>query len=332
MTTLHITNGDSVRFTLKEFIDDPIAIMADPLHEGPAPAGVEGRAWCELRARFLAGGSAEGYDDALRELLAWDAGIADATDSDEVLLWFEHDLFDQLALIRTLDLLVRVKPDATGTSLICIGEFPGVERFVGLGQLNAQQLASLVDRRVPVTERHYEIASNVWRAFRAPDPNDLVQFAAANDRRTATVFPFLEADLRRFLEEYPSVRNGLSRSADAIVQTLVDSPVTGGQVFVKTQALEPRPFMGDLLIYRIIADRLAAGDVPLVTIERDAVTAREDLRTARVSLTAAGRDVAAGRKDAVELNGIDEWRGGVHLRGLHASPWRWDPAAETLLS
>src|SRR5262249_24593623 len=142
----------------------------------------------------------------------------------------------------------RTKP----VSLICIGEFPGLERFVGLGQLTAQQLASLLDRRVPITERHYEIAGDVWRAFRARDPNDLAQFATANHPATTDAFPFLEAALRRFLEEYPSVTNGLSRSADLVVQALVDSPLKGHQIFTKTQALEPRPFMGDQLIYRII--------------------------------------------------------------------------------
>ena len=49
-------------------------------------------------------------------------------------------------------------------------------------------------------------------------------------------------------------------------------------------------------------------------------------------LTDAGREVAGGRQDAVAPNGVDEWRGGVHLRGDTRSPWRWDPTAETLVS
>ena len=41
-----------------------------------------------------------------------------------------------------------------------------MERFVGLGQLNADQLASLVDRRQPVMEQHYTLAQEAWAAFR----------------------------------------------------------------------------------------------------------------------------------------------------------------------
>ena len=46
----------------------------------------------------------------------------------------------------------------------------------------------------------------------------------------------------------------------------------------------------------------------------------------------AGRDVIEGREDAVALNGIDRWLGGVHLVGQNRSPWRWDGWRETLVS
>ena len=403
MATLHITNGDSVGNTLKRFVSGPVAITADPLHEGPAPAALEGDAWRALRARFLADGSLDSYVDAYRTLTEWDAAIADALKYDEVVLWFEHDLFDQLLLIRTLDLLVRLKADTTyrttssgdayvasgfsrtlsddstvesGSSyvesgfppslgfgetrhsakrgrgsrtaaaprvtLICIGEFPGVERFVGLGQLNADQLASLVDRRQPLTKRHYTLAQEAWAAFRSPDPRQLVRLTVrlkadttyeTADTTSKTTLPFLGDALKRFLEEYPSTRNGLSRTADGILQALGAMPISGLDLFVRTQAAESRPFMGDLAFFRIVRE-LASVRVPLVTIEvpAGAEPATLDPRRGRITLTGAGRDVAAGRQDALVLNGIDTWRGGVRLQGRDRSPWRWDPAAETLVS
>jgi hypothetical protein len=64
----------------------------------------------------------------------------------------------------------------------------------------------------------------------------------------------------------------------------------------------------------------------------DPPTLPVDLRVVAIQLTAAGRDVLAGRSDAVVLNGIDEWHGGVHLFGQDRSPWRWDAERETLVS
>ena len=77
--------------------------------------------------------------------------------------------------------------------------------------------------------------------------------------------------------------------------------------------------MGDTTFFDILRARSASARVPLVTIERrptDAATS--DLSV--VAITDAGRDVLAGRSDHVALNGIDRWRGGVHLVGRGPQP------------
>ena len=337
MSRLHITNGDSAAGTLRTFLPDPVTITADVLHEGPAPMTRTPGEWHAVRARFLARPDQRDADAIRRNLADWDERIARASGTDDIVLWFEHDLFDQLLLIRTLDVLgARAKgagPTRDGlprVTLICIGEFPGVERFVGLGQLTAEQLATLVDRREPVTRDHYELARDAWRAFRAPDPRELLAVVArlGTDARARRALPFLRDSLVRFLAEYPSTTNGLGRTEQLIVEALRERPSSGIGLFASTERREPRPFMGD----RSFFDRIRAvadARVPLVSIDPrdDAV----DLRRHTIALTAAGRDVLEGRADAVALNGIDTWRGGVHLQGTQ-TPWRWDAAAETLVS
>jgi hypothetical protein len=86
--------------------------------------------------------------------------------------------------------------------------------------------------------------------------------------------------------------------------------------------------MGDWSFFRM-ARSLSRARVPLVRIEPD--DGAIDLRHHKVSMTEAGRNVLAGTDDAVALNGIDEWRGGVHLSG-DRSPWRWDASRRTLVS
>jgi hypothetical protein len=87
--------------------------------------------------------------------------------------------------------------------------------------------------------------------------------------------------------------------------------------------------MDDLSFYRIVRAR-ASAPVPLVFV--DAPPAQLDLGPADAAITDAGRDVLAGRRDHVALNGIDLWRGRVHLAGTDRSPWRWDTPGETLVS
>ena len=330
--TLHITNGDAAGDTLRSFVDGPVARACDVLHEGPCPA-VEGDAWHEVRAQFLAGYGDAAADAVKASLAADDRAIADACRrGDEIVLWFEHDLFDQLAIVRTLDLMDRLRP--ARASLICIDRFPGVERFVGLGQLTAGQLATLTGTGASVTRGHYQLAVDAWRAFRSPDPCDLVrvaeQLAAAQlpAGEGGPALPFLGDALLRFLAEYPSVENGLSRTEQLTLTRLLDGTTDLGALFGATQSREARPFMGDSTFFDMVG-RLASGRVPLVTVESGSDTID---RARRIAITDAGREVLAARADQIRLNGIDVWRGGVHLTGSDASPWRWDAHHERLVS
>ncbi|HEV3138979.1 MAG TPA: DUF1835 domain-containing protein [Vicinamibacterales bacterium] len=320
MSVLHITNGDSAAATLRAFVN-PVVITIDPLFDGPARA-LEGEEWAEMRARHL------GLDYTQSTLAEWDAGIRGADRHDEVVLWFEHDLYDQLLLIRTLDLLARQRADRlrrqaeqapplhTTVSLICIDRFPGVEPFYGLGQLNAVQLKSLFPARKAVTARQYDVASAAWRAFREPDPSALVELVRANGALDA--LPFLRAAIVRFFEEFPSTSNGLSRTQQLALDALAGTPMRLHELFRSAQRREARPFMGDLGFFDIVRD-FASARVPLVTIDGDAV-----------AITDAGREVRDGRRNAIAVNGIDQWRGGVHL--TNAQPWRWDAGTQTLVS
>jgi hypothetical protein len=359
VSALHITNGDCAANTLRSFLTDPVLITCDVLHDGPAPA-VDGDAWHEVRARWLTEAYEARFAETRASLAAFDRTVTQPGRHDEIVLWFEHDLFDQLLLIRTLDLLARapVQYVASGVSrisvsLICIGEFPGIERFIGLGQLDAEQLASLYPKRKPVTTDQFALAIEAWRAFRAKDPAELhalmvrlkPPFDVAQggpepvEGPDATyaheTLPFLPGAIHRLFEEYPSTTNGLSRSAHAILRVLEAGPLDAGILFPKTQADEARPFMGDLGHFDIVR-ALASARVPLVGIAppslNDGAVSAPDLRGHTVSITDAGQRVLAGRDDAVALNGIDEWRGGVHLVGTDRSPWRWNPDRETLVS
>jgi len=366
VSTLHVTNGDCAGDTLKQFADGPVIVTCDVLHEGPAPA-LDGDAWYATRGRFL------GDDDASARriatgLAAADRAVGDAlARGDDVVLWFEHDLFDQLLLIRTLDLIGRL-PVAPGVrrpvSLICIDRFPGVDRFIGLGQLDATQLQSLYPSRRPVTADQFAIASAAWDAFRSPDPRSLIEIAVrppasarsatagsrqgageshqseggapdaiadttgARDEGSAPL-PFLRQALLRFLAEYPSASNGLTGTEQLALAALGEGPLAAGALFATTQAEEPRPFMGDTTFFDTLR-AMAAARTPLVEI--DAPSDRLDIRRDRVAITAAGQDVVEGRRDRVVLNGISMWRGGVHLEGRDTSPFRWDARRETLVS
>jgi hypothetical protein len=289
---LHVTNGDSAATLLRRtgMTGDVIA-WRDILHDGPVRAGLALEAMSDVRARFLASMGAGALPALLRQFGARDAALRAAR---QVVLWFEHDLYDQLQLIQILATLAN-QPDTTA-EMICIGAFPGVEPFHGLGQLTTVQLASLWPSRRHLTATQLALGARAWRAFSSPDPLALRHLLALD----TSALPFLAAALERFLEEFPSAPDGLSRTERQILRAVEAGNQTFDAVFRASQEHETAPFLGDTSVQSRLAS-LVNARVPLLTHEP-------------MTLTAAGRRVLAGEVDARQLNGIDRWFGGVHVK------------------
>src|SRR6185503_3715876 len=93
VSALHITNGDCAAGTLRSFLTDPVLVTCDVLHDGPAPA-VDGDAWHEVRARFLTDEFDAAFAETRASLAAFDLFFFKQKTAYEIVLWFEHDLFD----------------------------------------------------------------------------------------------------------------------------------------------------------------------------------------------------------------------------------------------
>jgi len=327
---LHITNGDSTAGTIAlSGIPGRVVPWRDVLHEGPIPAGLGPDELRDVRARFIADAGWGSYDQVLAEFVERDQQVAAFREHAEVVLWFEHDLYDQLQLLQILDWLMGQSHGQTTLTLICIGSFPGVSPFHGLGQLTPTQIATLYPGRRRVTTDQLELARAGWNAVRSPDPTAIERIIASD----TGALPFLGAALRRFLEEYPGLRDGLSRTERQVVELLRVGICTPAELFLAISDREERPFLGDLTLWTYLHG-LASGPVSLLlpmdggplSLPAPGGNPGQFVRR-RLSLTDSGHGVAAGELDYVTLNGIDRWLGGVHLAG-RAAPWRWDDTAD----
>src|SRR6476661_6537744 len=120
---LHIHNGDSAAQTARQStIAGEHLAFREALIAGPTPSDLKDDDWRKLRAAHLAdayGGDAAQYE---ADLLRQEEALSALAVHDEVVLWFEHDLFCQLHLIYLLDRLGSVRPHQTKLSMICIGD------------------------------------------------------------------------------------------------------------------------------------------------------------------------------------------------------------------
>jgi len=195
-TMLHITDGESVAGTLRQSgIPGDVATYGDMMAEGPAPAGLDLDAWIETRARFLSDFHGGSVEESRQYLQACEDTLASFSQHHEVVIWLSHTLSNQLILIKVLDWFSRRDLSGIKLSLICVGEYPGMDRYVGLGQLYADQLASLADTRLPVDEAQYRTAQKAWAAFTSPDPTEIERFLTTDPSE----LPFIDAAPRRHL-------------------------------------------------------------------------------------------------------------------------------------
>jgi hypothetical protein len=136
---------------------------------GPTPSELPHGEWLETRAMYLSEAYDLNFEDCRNNLLKQETVLQKSADHDETVLWFEHDLFCQINMIYLLDWFSKQPLGETKLSLICIGEFPGVEDFRGLGQLTGKQLSSLFDGRHRVTEKEIGLAAQAWGAYCSTD-------------------------------------------------------------------------------------------------------------------------------------------------------------------
>jgi RNA polymerase sigma factor (sigma-70 family) len=323
---LHVANGDCTTETIVAAgLPGATSVWADVLHEGPVPGGLSDEDLMRVRARYLAGSLDYRVDapsfDPLAHMTSWRTALD--TPHDELILWYEHDLFDQLNLIQLLSYLGRAgaRPWPRPVSLICIGSFPGRPDFKGLGQLTTDELASLLDTRQPVTDAQVAVAEIAWQAFRASDPRPLEQLLSGD----TSALPFLAPALARYLEEYPSTVDGLARTERRLLE-LCRPSITIWDAFSRIQDGETAFYIADGSFYNV-AEELAAASPPLLDI---AIESRGDgLPRGSFSLTETGRAVLDGEVDRVRHCGIDRWLGGVHLQG-NGPTWRWNPTEKRI--
>ncbi len=325
---LHIHNGDSSADTLREagFPGTHFAFR-EALTSGPTPRHNNvGQVtnlpylseWFALRAQHLGGMAEKDVATVEQDLRAQHNTLTNLSQHDEIILWFEHDLFCQVHLIYLLNHFASHSVAPARLSLICINEFSGVADFRGLGQLTAEQMASLFDTRHEITVAEFDLAQRAWAAYQSDDPRELISLLNTD----TSALPFLNAALWLHAARFPSSHNGLGLAENRLLALIAEGVTDYLQLCPKFFAAEPVYGLGDLAIQQDLR-RMAEAKHPLIEL-----TGLPDWPTAQCRLTDTGKQIIAGQADFVRLNGIDQWLGGTHV--TNNIVWRWHAASRTI--
>jgi len=263
-TTLHISSGDIAGGSLsKSGVPGEVFVWHDILYDGPREPGWPDEDTLRARSGFLSDTTGGGLSSAyvLETLQGRYARLEKIRKNDDVVLWFDACLFDQSMLCHILSCM-RILGIGTA-DLLCVDAFPGIDPYHGLGQLTPEQIASVVDRRRPVTDDQFRFAERVDRAFAR---QDMADFRALSHIPEAPL-PWIGAAVKRWLLEQPDEDTGLGWLETLALEAIRSGVSTPGKIFDSVSSKEiPPQFWGDITLWAKI-NALADRNPPLVKIE-----------------------------------------------------------------
>lgn len=331
--TLHVTNGDvAAQGLARSGLPGDVLAWRDVLHDGPVPFDDNRSAFTRTRAEFLALRRWATELEATEDFEARDERFDGIGAGDAIMLWFEPDLYDQLQLMQVLSRLARRSADARPRIAIAPADLM-------LGSLPPEKFRPLYDARREIDASDLAHGETAWAAYTSPSPASLFALVPQLDSAIASRtfagdervrLPYLTATLRRVLEEYPDVDNGLSRSERQICEALAPGVMTLGKLYrASHHTSESWAWMSDAS-FAWYMQRLSDVAQPLVThanglrVLAPAGSGAElhAFWDRTVQLTPFGSEVVRARADNVAANGLDRWIGGAHQTTV--SHWRWD--------
>lgn len=307
---LHLLNGDVTAAVFSRTgAPGDVAVWRDILVEGPVAAGAVAPAAMPGRVAYLAERLGIPPDDYRRVSQEEEATLARASGHDEVILWFEQDLFCAINLWYVLARLAERPP--TRLSLV----FPETTTVRGLAATAPGDLAALFATRRRLDREAVTAARAAWAAYASPEPTAVERLLVGD-----APLPFVAGAARCHLGRLPSTRDGLNDTERAVLVALTEVSQPFATLCARVGADEAvRPHgAGDVQLAGTVRE-LSAGPAPLVAVANDA--GAPDTWT--VAITGQGKDVLAGRIDRLRCSPVDRWVGGVRLaQGCPA--WRWD--------
>lgn len=314
---LNITNGDNaVSIMMQAKIPGVFLPWRDILHDGPVPNGFSLEKLSEIRAKFIIDQNWGNPEAIKRHFMERDNTLKSSEKYEKVILWFEHDLYDQLQLMQILDWFHQHRSRRTTLSIICVNQY--------LGECASNEMETLYNHAEPVTENHLLLANSAWTAFRSDSPEKWHALLAMD----TAALPYLAGAVIRLLEEYPSCKNGLSRTAQQALEIIAQGESHPVDVFKHNQESEERKFLGDSSFWTILRE-LSASSPPLIKFSHGQKLISSVYPDQKLILTAAGKKVLSGNLNWLSIAKLDRWIGGVHLTPDNC--WCWDAHAKSMV-
>lgn len=247
----------------------------------------------------------------------------------DICLWFEHDTYDQLCLAHILYHASNAPQDLTKKlALVQVDKYPGVKRFVGLGNINQdpEHLRLLYSQRLRVSEHMISFGARVWMALTEKTPKTLWRLVKEKN----APLPIMQNALRRFLKELPDPNDGLGYTEKLTLQILdEEQELLMRRIFLMLIAeKDEQPYLGDIMFFNIIQKLINAKTPAIEVVSKLDI---EGPGTEICRLTRYGRKLLEGEANWLSDNKVQRWVGGTEVNTDFAQNWLFMPGQGPVL-
>ncbi|TSE08795.1 MULTISPECIES: DUF1835 domain-containing protein [Aquimarina] len=251
INTLHITNGDSLTQRMKELnlVTGDFLTWREMFCEGPTVIEIETEQSIKKRKAFLKKyyriDSSEYEEKFISQLKKTDQ----LTTYDEIILWFEYDLFCHINMIAAISLLLRKGVHNIPVYLVCSGRIEHEKKLFGLCELPDIQLKKHYQNKVLLNEDDLELASHIWTLYCESKPQKIV-----GQIKKHSSFEYLSICLRAHLQRFPNMLTGLNVLEHNILE-MIDQYQIKNIKQLMGYALEYQGYYGygDMQMKRVLA-------------------------------------------------------------------------------
>lgn len=318
---IHIANGDCAGGVIKQAINpEPgnVLVNLDPLSYGPLPVFNDLKEWRRNRHGFYKSMYSETGDLLIEEhkhdILLNTNKLKEA---EKVILWLGSGIEEQLLLVWTVQLFRIISADIKKVRVVQFYKEPdrGFE-VVSISVLNPDQLLAHPSPKT-LSKDKIRYLAKVWDALTAPKPDALLGLIDDRPQRTQNL---LQRSLKYLLWRFPDYITGLTYWDNELLKSTLAEGPKATRIIAHTIGyhMDNLDWVGDLYLYyrlRRLGDKLLKKQLVKLTGKS------RKMRDTEVHLTETGQQILDGKVNFVEINGIDEWVGGMHLQSKTNEVW-----------
>ncbi|MFT5737818.1 MAG: hypothetical protein ACI9SG_002168 [Maribacter sp.] len=215
---LHITNGDSFTKRLNKLnIKGDVVTWREMLCEGKTLNTVGSESFWKTRYEFLHKNYKVSKSWFIEKTLKEYRSLCNHKQQDEIVLWFEYDLFCQVNMLAVISWLLANRKYAQ-ISLVCSGKEDDSDKMHTLNELSDAQLLNLYKSKKVLSQDDTEYADYVWQLYCSNNPMRLENLTDFENYQ----FAYLGDAIKSHLQRFPSITNGLNHMENNILSLAIN--------------------------------------------------------------------------------------------------------------